>query len=690
MSDFQIELGDGRSIVVDAPDPQTAAKAGRMFLSREKGTADAGQSRDQGLSQAVGSGALMNMGDEATAAVRAAAPGLANWMMDPGLKRAPEIGGSPEPQTVSTAPTYQGRYDEELARERAKAAQFQKTNPVLATGGNIAGGAASAALALPLLPEALTAIGPSAISNMARVGLVGAGVGGLSGAGEGEGLEDRLKKAGIGAAAGGVLGAASRPAAAIVRSIAEATPVRQAITDPLQRLGAMLRGGTAGAEPAAEQGAAERIATTFQRDRLTPEIAQQRLNALGPEAIPSDIGESLLQQGVNMKTLGGETRQRAKDLFDPFMPAQGQEGRSARAGSRMIAAAEGDNPPPTHFALTNPEGEFATNLRNVGGRAYTTMDEAGFRQTPELRALYDNPKISKAIENVTSSLNEARQGTGRDPESVVRVMHMVKREIQNIGLDPVTGMPGSTANAWQNTANQFVRALKEANPELAAADRAYAQAASLPEHYQAGGSIFTRGQGEKATSGSAPALEDLLQGANPQQAEAARAGAINIVRERARGSGGALTMAQDIKTGINPGGVQDALRAVMPNEAQGLINRAGAERIYANTAQRYLGGPNTANDLVGALGIGDSASVRATPGGIVPRLTESLRTAANWVAAPNEAVRNQIGRMLLEANPQEQQRTLALIAQILQQRATGTPIAAGAAGAAGAQAGRAF
>ncbi|HXJ72737.1 MAG TPA: hypothetical protein VNM37_07780 [Candidatus Dormibacteraeota bacterium] len=522
---------------------------------------------------------------------------------------------------------------------------------------------------------------------MARAGAVGAGLGGVAGFGEGQGFEDRLKKAGIGAGAGAVLGAASRPVAAIGRSIAEMTPVRQVVTDPLARLGAMLRGAEAGAEPTAERGAAERLATTFQRDRLTPEIAQQRLTALGPEAIPSDISQSLLQQGVNMKTLGGETRQRAQDFFDPFLG----QGRDARTGSRMIAAAEGNAPPPSHFQLTGEGQGFEQNLRAVGREAYGAMDAAGFRNSPIVsRFMTESPEVAGAVDRVLASEAASRAGTTRAPASPVQIMHMVKREIQNLGLQP-NGAPSSTAYHWQQTANDFVRALKASNPELAAADVAYAQAASLPEHYAAGSSVFTKGMGEKATSGSAPAIEDLLQGANAQQAAATRAGAVNAVRSASGDTGGALALAQKIKTGVNPGGVQETLQTVMPNEAQNLINRASAERIYANTSRRYLGGPHTADDVVGATGIGDNLAVRATPGGgIIPRFQESARAAANWVAAPNEAVRNQIGRMLLDADPQTQQRTLALIAEILQQRAGGTPVAAGAAGATGAQVGRAF
>lgn len=579
----------------------------------------------------------------------------------------------------STAETYGQRYEQNLSKERGHDKAFAEQHPYVDAAGQIVGGVGSA---IATLPAGLTALGPSALGNVAKATGVGAGLGATAGFGEGEGLEDRLMKAGLGATVGGGLGLMARPLAAVGRSVAESRPGR-AVGDPLSRMGSLLRGETAAVEPTAERGAAERIASTFQRDHLTPEIAQQRLTALGPEAIPSDISQSLLQQGVNMKTLGGETRQRAQDLFDPFMG----QGRDARTGARMIAAAEGNAPPPSHFALTGEGQAFDQNARAVGSEVYGAMGGEKLRISSEMQQIMrEAPAIGETLAGIEAQ--HAKLGERLTP---IELVDKVKQQLNRDATAAFNAGTGVDKAAVGNLADRFEAAFWRANPKAQEAAAAYRQAKSLPEHYQAGSSIFTKGMGEKATAGSAPALEDLLQGVNAQQTAATRAGVVNAVRARAGTQGGALTMAQDIKTGVNSGGVQESLQAVMPNEAQNLINRASAERIYANTSRRYLGGPHTADDVVGAAGFGDNLSVRGTPGGgIIPRFQESLRAAANWVAAPNEAVRNQIGRMLLDADPATQRRTLELISQILQQRAAGTPAAAGVAGVAGAQAGRAF
>ena len=679
-----------------------------------RATVKSGGVTGDNLAQAFGGGATGNFGDELTAGVRAAAPGFSNWMMQPSAFEQ-SLSGTPKSQAVSTAPDFQGRYDEELAKERAKAKAFQESNPYTAGAANVAGSLATTALALP---AAATSVGPSAIANVAKTAGVGALLGGVAGAGEGEGIDDRLTKGGLGAAVGGALGAATRPLAAVGRSIAESAPGRAGI-DPINNIASALLGRAGNARAAAqgisapgtvqapvypqaptpmqmvaqparevptlstEQGAAQRLATTFQRDRLTPQAAQAELARLGPEAIPADVSQSLLQQGVNAKTLAGETRQLAQDFF---APREGV-GRIGRTSDRMVRAIEGDAPPPSHFALTGEGQGFEQNLRAVGQRVYGDMEAAGFRNSPGIsRFLEESPEVSGAVERVLASEQAARAGTDRAPASVIDVMHKVKREIQNLGLEP-SGRPSSTSNYWQQTANDFVNALRQANPQLHAADRAYAEAASLPERYAAGASIFKRGLGEQATEGSAPAIADVLAGSTGQQAAATRAGAINAFRDKAQTLTGARGLARDIAYGGGENGVQQSIRSALPNEAERLIRQSGTEGIFANTANRFQGGPHTADDLAGAIGIGDNISLRGTSGGVFPRIQEGLRSAVNWVASPNEAVRNQIGRMLLDPSPEGQRRTIELIAQILQQRAGGNATAAGLAQGGASQAG---
>ena len=166
MSEFEVDLGDGRTVVVDAPDAAQAANAARTFLSREKGSKPQGQS--DAAANAFGQGATMGFGDEIAAGVRSAAPQFSNWMMqrpfdgkltagpvtnvfttpdDPqrgvsGIKGGETLYTPPQPspaQTVSNAPTQGQRYDEELARQRAQTKSDAEAYPVTTTGAGVAG-----------------------------------------------------------------------------------------------------------------------------------------------------------------------------------------------------------------------------------------------------------------------------------------------------------------------------------------------------------------------------------------------------------------------------------------------------------------------------------------------------------------------------------------------------------------------
>jgi hypothetical protein len=523
---------------------------------------------------------------------------------------------------------------------------------------------------------------------MVKMGAVGAGLGGVQGFGEGEGdFTDRAGHALTGAAfgAGGgalapVAGAAARRAmeSAPGRYVAEkiVSPAAQWLANIVERptaaksLSAAAPDGTQGVggffgniaestRNVAQEGARERLATALQRSGMSPESVARRLEQLGPEGMLADANQQFLSEARRAHTLPGETRDYAKTVL---------ESRDRQAGNRLVSAFEGNEPPPSSFQLGQA---FDENARAVGQRAYGAMDEAGFKNSPGVsRLIEENPQIGAAIDRVMSSLSAARQGTDRSPESVVQVMHMVKREIQNIGLD-ATGRPSSTAYQWQQTANDFVNALKAANPELAAADRAYAQAKSLPEFFDRGRSFLARGSGETATDASAPALADLLMNADPQQKLAGRAGMVNAARETAlEGTQPARALARRIDESAP---VQAKIAELDPTRARGIVRQAGTEKTFAETSNEILRGSKTADKLAEVMDTGNAA-LRVSPEGITPRFIQHIASLPDYLMKPNEAVRNEIGRMTLSPNAEQNKEILKLAEELIKRRRLGSPV----------------
>jgi hypothetical protein len=733
MSDITVNLPDNLGSVRfpagTSPDviEREAANAYLKAKGTKAGKADA---KTDGAAQAFGGGVLQGAGDEVTAAVRSAFPAFSNWMMgksDFETKYAPNQNKAA--QTVSDAPTADQRYEEELARERAKATQYRKDNPVTATSLNIAGAVAPTVVATMMGVPMAPSMNGGMLANGAKAAATGAAYGAVNGFNEGEGgFEDRLKQGGIGAGMGaglGVAGSLASRGAGAVYDWGKTTTLGQGVlkgadkvADFFERLGmvpnkslsaaapegSMISGDNAatyaadqiraaipGAGDAVKQRAAQYIATAVERGSMTTEQAAQELAKLGEGGLLADVSKSLFRLGRMTNTMQGKTNDLAEQVL---------EGRAKTYAPTMRSTIEGPNgksiPEDVYFRGEFPaEGGniFDQLARAVGKRGYQDeMTAAGLKQTPEMLKLMANPQIEGAVDRVLKSLSAARVGTDRAPESMVEAMHMVKREIQNIGLD-ANGRPSSTAYQWQQTANDFVSALKKANPKLAEADVAYAKAKGLPEAYDVGLGAWRKGSTAAGEiDRTAAAVENMMGSADVMKRNAAEFGAVNAGRARTGGTeADAIAFARDISQSDE---VRRKVAALFPDRAQQIFDRAEAILRFNKTKAGTLGGSQTADKaaevMLGGVPLGN-AGVRVTPGGMTPRLFESARDLVSKVTAPNEITRDQIGRMMFNLDPTKNAETLDLVRRVLQERAAqrqGGAVWGGMAGGYGSEAAR--
>lgn len=654
------------------------------------------QGRSDAMATSFGQGATMGFGDELTAAVRAAMPGVSNFMMrGPALQRDESIGGSPTPQTVSTAPTYQGRYDEELARQRAQLRSNAEAHPALTTGANIAGNIAGiGAATLAGLPTA-PAMGAGLGGNMLRMGAAGAAYGGAQGFGEGEGgFERRAESAIMPAAFGGAFGAAMPVAGAAVRAGAESAPgqwiARNVAAPVTQRIAAAVEGvprrslsaaapdGTPSVagpltqfsqsvEDPARAGAIDRLATAMQRSGMSREQIERRLAQLGPEAMLADLDPQLMSQARMANTMPGETRTWAKNVL---------ESRDRQAGNRLVSAFEGSEPPPSSFALRGEGQAFDKYASAVGERAYGAMRDQKLRVSTEMqRIMAEAPDIGEAIATIQSQT----KGTGTRL-SPIELIDRVKQYLNKTADAAFASGKVLNKADLAALADRFETAFWRANPEAQTAAQAYRLAKSLPEYFDAGRSFLRRGSSESATEASAPALAELLAGANGQQVVAARAGATNAARETAlEGTRPARALAQRIDESTP---VRDKLAELYgAGPGSRIMSRASTERTFAETSNDILRGSKTADK---AAEIFDNAGVRIGASGASPRLWERFVDIAKAMTGPNESVRNQIGRMTLTADAERNAEILRLAFEALRKRQAGQPLAAALAGSGGA------
>jgi len=610
--------------------------------------------------RSLAQGASFGFADELAAAGDAAVGPL----LDPLLAKI-GLGST----NTSTAPSFGERYDQNLGRERTQDKAFSGEHPYVDVGAKVVGGVGSSAAALP---AALTSKAPSLLGNILKMGGTGAGLGAVAGFGEGEGTEGRLANALLGGGIGGALGAAAPVVGVASRAAMETGPgraVSNAVGSMFGKAPAVPSvAGAPAVDRAAESGAVDRLATALQRGKMSPQDVSSRLGRLGDEAMIADVDPQFLSMARGAKVMPGETRTIAENALI---------GRDRGAGNRLVKAFEGAEPPPSTFqALRGMDG----NRAGVGIREYGAMRAAGLNSSDDMQQLQQIPAVRDALAKIEAEAVE----TGKTL-APIDIMHRVKQKL-NATADAafVSGNPvnkadvGDLANAWE-------AAFWKANPQAQAADTAYAQAASLPDYLQSGRNFLRKGTSESATESSAPALADLLMGANPQQRLAARAGATNAARETAlEGTRPARALAQRID---ESGPVRAKLGELYgPDQSARIMQQAESEGVFANTSNQILRGSQTAEKAADVIDLG-GAGIRATPDGIQPRIWERLGELLNKVSAPNEAVRNQMGRMTLNPNSAENERILALVAELLKKRAGGSPIPVGLAQSGGSVAG---
>lgn len=271
-----------------------------LRLAREGESPPAPQStRLSAFLSGLKSGASANFGDELSGVFAAGSAGLnlppdahQSAVMTPlvGLARLgyEYLTGNPGEATKA--------YEEARDKTRDETKTAESQHPGMYTAGAIGG-----SLALPVGGAVQAATLPGRI---ARGAAIGAGYGGLAGAGEGETLPDRAIGGATGAAIGGAIGGAFPPVAeaAIAGARFATAPVRRALAGSL--------------DPEAEAG--RRVATAIERDTAADPGASARLT-------PQQFADAQARgQPVALMDQGGELTRRVADAAAITSPEGGQ------------------------------------------------------------------------------------------------------------------------------------------------------------------------------------------------------------------------------------------------------------------------------------------------------------------------------------------------------------------------------
>lgn len=580
-------------------DPQTGQMTDRDLLrNRFKGRVGVGGAAVLG----AGQGASFGGSDELTGALNALVPGQG---------------------------TMAERYAFGREASRAMLDNAREEHPVAAYGGEIAGGAATAAgLGYGATRPGMT------LAERALTGLrVGAAEGATYGALSGEGATDRVEEALKGSLAGAGIGAAAPVAFSLGRGAVNA------VVDPIA--GALNTGNSARANRlvAATVGRAGRSVDDVQRylddaarDGQGVATVADALGDAGQRrlaGVARSPGGEWIKEALDQRQLGQSERVGSflREAFDATDTAQGLEAsmRSARgqaADTAYDAARSGAGPVDVRGALA----VIDDRIRGMQGSGVTGdgIDArlAGFRS----RLSAPNPAASRVAPGANAvELSDFDRVLG------------VKQDVQ----DAI----GAAVRAGRNNeARELGKLARELDAALEAASDGYR--AANDEFARASREIDAIGRGADMSRPSARA-EDTTRafgGMTPGQQAAARVGYVDPLLGKVENAAPGVNVARNL---VSP--KRQTEFSAMATDPFRLNRRLARENTMFETRARAGYGSPTSEMLgeMSEINAGDVGNMVAAARGNVPAIAQLLIGGKNALTGNNDATRQAIARALL-------------------------------------------
>lgn len=677
--DYEIALPDGRSIVVTAPDEKAARTAANNFMMREKGAAKGKGGGVDNFGRSLASGATFGFADEIAAAGDATVGPAVDWALGKlGMGKT----------NTSTAPTWGERYSQNLESERAQDKTYATEHPGWDIGGKVVGGVTGAIATLPRFLLQGVGIGRSAAT--------GAGLGAVSGFGEGEGgFGDRTLNAAKGGAIGGVLGGATPVVTGALgtvgnmaletgagRAVADkAAPVMLRVADVmapyipgmrakslsaaapdggpapsiLQPIADRLRSAAKSGDEILDDAAIRRIADAARRGGTDVPGMRSRVQELGPGAMLADSDPMVERLGRTAYISPGSA---------PRVINEAMDARNRATGERMgnaVRDAFGDTNPAVLEAerlRVQRAGQGAQNYREAVG------PDAPFTISPQMRQIMQEaPVVREVMDRIEREA--ASRGITLTP---AQVAHRVKRQLAadaeaafSSGRAVNKEDVGALGERWRS-------ALHEANPAIREADQAWQAGSQQIDALNLGRQFMRQGTGEVDDAVSPAVLAERIPRMSAEEAQAFLAGAADTLYLKTNSG---MRPARQVASAIDENqNLRHKLVSMLGQErANMLFNRAMAERTFAGTDRRIRGGSDTAGKLLSAMDEATSGGLPTSPNSILSRIIGKAAEAYNKGRAGNEAVRERIARMLTDTDATANADTINRIAEILADQA---------------------
>jgi hypothetical protein len=574
---------------------------------------------------------------------------------------------------------------------RGAAESYQQESPYKAAGGQlvaslpvVVGGLTSTAVrniggaTLPAIERVAPSIAPSIQAagrymtaapgagqvmgmgqRMAQAGGAGAGYGfvsGLGGSYEDDAIE-MLKEAGKSALISGGLGVTTQPVMGILGAGGRQAMARMSPT-------------------AAGTYAQQKVAEALIRDVPEPltganalSRAQARLLKLGPEARIADVGGKSTRNLLDVQaTLPGRTANVAEQAI--------LDRQAGRAGRLMTAADE---------ALGTQNAQFLQTIDNFNAQRfadsrpyYAAIDKAILQVDNSLTDVFNR---SKGVQGASELLFQTKTGQTIDLSKLkygeqvpMNVLDTLKQSLYDASQALRKTGNNSQANAYDDVREKLVGVLEAKSPKVG-----NQSAYTLAMKTWAGPSQMMDAAevGRKAMTDDVLNLGQAMKGFTQAETDAFRVGALQALRQKTGTEAGQTSL---LKMWKEPA-TQDRLKAVFENDYKSFAS-AVAKEARLKALESTGRGSASAARLAGQADL-DVAPLAQAAGAAASGNPMAIVTSAVNLARQTqtpEAVRNEIGRILLSRDPQQLTQLADIVRKLNESRARAAGVAGRGAG----------
>jgi hypothetical protein len=495
--------------------------------------------------------------------------------------------------------------------------------------------------------------------RMAQAGGSGAGYGfvsGLGGSYEDDAL-DVLKEAGKSALIGGSLGVSTQPVMSMVGAGGRQVMARMSPT-------------------AAGTYAQQKVGEALIRDVPEPLTganaltrAQARLLKLGPEARIADVGGASTRNLLDVQaTLPGTTAAATERAI--------RERQVGRAGRLMTGADE---------TLGTSGAQFLQTLDNFSAQRfaesrpyYAAIDKAVLQVDNSLTDVFNK---SKGVQGASELLFQTKTGQTIDLSKLkygeqvpMNVLDTLKQSLYDASKELRKAGQNSQANAYDDVREKLVGVLESKSPKVGG-QSAY----TLAMKTWAGPSqmIDAAEIGKSVMKGDILDIQQATKGMSPSEIDAFRIGVLQGLREKTGTEAGQTSLLKFYKEPAT----QARLKAAFGNDYKAYTATVLKEE-QLKKLESAGRGSQTAARLAGQADL-DVAPLAQTAGAVSSGSPMAIVTAATNMARQTqtpEAVRNEIGRILLSRDPQQLTQLAEIVRRMNESRARAAGIAGRSSG----------